>query len=144
MKPSTQGTLTNQVAIITGAGRGIGRSVARALSREGARVALLARSQEQINAATDEILAAGGAATALQADVTSEADVERAFARVGELWGEADILVNNAGIGAFGAFAEASPDDLDRVLATTVRGTFLCARQALKTMIPRRHGFHEN
>ena len=136
----TERVLTGQVAIVTGAGRGIGRSVARALSKEGARVALLARSEKQLAAVREEIHDNGGEAIALCADVSNEDDVRRAFAQVAELWGDVDLLINNAGIGAFGDVATAAPKDLDQVLATNVRGTLLCTQAALRSMMPRRQG----
>jgi 3-oxoacyl-[acyl-carrier protein] reductase len=136
----TERGLPGKVAVVTGAGRGIGRSVARALSQEGARVALLARSQEQIDAVAEELRSRGGEAIAQRADVSNEDDVAQAFAHVAELWGDVDLLVNNAGIGAFGEVATAAPEDLDRILATNVRGTLLCTQAALRSMMPRRQG----
>ena len=136
----TSKCLSGQVALVTGAGRGIGRAVSLALAREGARVVLAARSAGQLAAVEAEIHRAGGEAIAVPTDVSSEASVLGLFERLrGEL-GRLDILVNNAGTGAFGAIADLEAADLDRVLAVNVRGTFLCSREALKLMRPRRSG----
>jgi len=133
-----------KVALVTGAGRGIGRGVARAIGEAGARVVLVARSREQIEVVRGEIIAAGGSAVAIPADVSSEADVTALFSRVRDEVGALDILVNNAGIGVFGPLEELSVEDFDRVLAVNARGTFLCCREAMRLMRPRRRGYIVN
>lgn len=130
-----------KVAVVTGAGRGIGRAVALALARSGAGVALAARSESEIRTVLAEIEAGGGSGAAFPTDVSSEEDVVRLFRRVREDFGRLDVLVNNAGLGIFGPLEHVRVEDLDRVLAVNVRGTLLCAREALKIMKPARRGY---
>ena len=146
MTPSLDPTapLWNQVALVTGAGRGIGRAVSLALARAGAHVILAARTPGQLADVERQIGAEGGKALAVPADVSDEASVIALFERVKRELGRLDILVNNAGVGAFGPVAELPVGDLDRVLAVNVRGTFLCSREALKLMRPRRSGYVVN
>lgn len=133
--------LGNKVAVVTGAGRGIGRSIALALARAGADVVLAARSGDELLAVAREISAAGGKAEAIPTDVSREADVEQLFRRVREQRGRVDILINNAGIGAFGLLAEISAADFDQVLAVNLRGTFLCSREAMRLMKEKQSGY---
>jgi 3-oxoacyl-[acyl-carrier protein] reductase len=104
-------------------------------------VILVARSREDIEAAASEICRRGGKAEAAPADVSSEEDVVRLFARVRAEMGRLDFLVNNAGIGIFGPLENFAAADFDRVLAVNLRGTFLCCREALKIMKPARSGY---
>ncbi len=132
--------LAGQIALVTGAGRGIGRAVSLALARAGAHVVLSARTQAQIEWVASEIHAASGIATAIPADVSNEASVVRLFEQIATTMGRLDILVNNAGVGAFGRITEIAVEDIDRVHAVNVRGTLLCSREALRIMRPRRSG----
>lgn len=120
-----------RVAVVTGAGSGIGRAVAVSLSDAGFAVALLGRRRGPL----DETAALVSAALALAGDVAVEADVVTAFAAVRERWGRVDVLVNNAGIGGPSApIDEVSAGDFSAVLATNVTGTFLCTREAVRMM----------
>src|SRR5690242_7874686 len=92
--------LANQVAIVTGAGRGIGQAIALLFAREGASVALLDRDEPAAQASAAQIAASGGRALAIGADIADQAAVAMAVARVIEQFGQLDILVNNAGISA--------------------------------------------
>jgi 3-oxoacyl-[acyl-carrier protein] reductase len=132
--------MKDKIALVTGAGRGIGRAIAGALAAEGAQVVLAARTRKEVEAAGAEISREGGRTLALPADVSSAEDVRALFAAVEGRLGRLDILINNAGIGLFGKVADFRVADLDRVLATNVRGTFLCSQAALRLMIPRRSG----
>ena len=133
--------LENKVALVTGAGRGIGRAICLALADAGAHVVAAARTTEEINAVAREITGAGGKATAITADIAEEDDVVALFGRIRDTIGRLDVLVNNAGVGAYGPVVDFAAADVDRIMAVNVRGTFLCCREAMKLMIPRYDGY---
>jgi NAD(P)-dependent dehydrogenase (short-subunit alcohol dehydrogenase family) len=127
-------SLAEQVAIITGASRGIGRAAALAFAAEGAAVALAARDGHALATTADAIAAAGGKALAVTTDVADEASVTELFTRTEAALGPVTILVNAAGAVANRPFAELDTATWDAVLATNLRGTFLCCRAAFQTM----------
>lgn len=127
-------TLAGQVAIITGASRGIGRAAASALAAAGAAVALAARDTDALATNVGEIVAAGGRALAVTTDVADEASVAQLFTRAEEAFGPVTTLVNAAGAVANKPFAEMDLATWDAVLDTNLRGTFLCCRAAFRTM----------
>ena len=127
-------TLAGQVAIITGASRGIGRAAAFAFAAEGASVVLAARDANALTATADAIVAAGGRALAVAMDVASEADVAALFAATEATYGPVTILVNAAGAVANRPFVEMDTTTWDTVINTNLRGTFLCCRAAFQTM----------
>jgi 3-oxoacyl-[acyl-carrier protein] reductase len=137
-------TLVGKVALVTGAGRGIGRAICIALSQAGAAVVAVARTTEQIEAVAREIVGAGGRAIAIRADVARETDVAALFDQVKERFGRLDVLINNAGQGRFGPVEEFSVADFDQVVAVNLRGAFLCCQQATRMMIPQRDGYMIN
>ncbi len=133
--------LADQAAIVTGGGRGIGRAIARALAGAGAKVALAARSRDQLDEAVASIKKDGGHAVAFAMDVTDQQAVERMVREAERALGPIDLLVNNAGIlGAEGPIWEGTAEDWWRVLEVNLRGPFLCARAMLPGMIARRRG----
>jgi NAD(P)-dependent dehydrogenase (short-subunit alcohol dehydrogenase family) len=133
--------LAGQVAIVTGAGRGIGRAMALELAKAGAAVAVVARSEDQLTETVALIEGAGGCAIALPADVTDQQAVERAIAETECQLGSVDLLVNNAGGGGqVGPLWEVEPDDWWRCVEVNLRGPFLCVRAVLPGMIARRRG----
>jgi 3-oxoacyl-[acyl-carrier protein] reductase len=133
--------LAGRIAIVTGAGRGIGRAVAAALARCGARVLLASRREGDLRSLAAEIAAAGGAAIVAPADVADPESLRRLFQRIDdEFRGRLDILVNNAGIGLYGDIADFPLADLDALLAVNVRGVFQGCQEALRRMIPARRG----
>jgi len=138
---SAEALLRGQVAIVTGAGRGIGRAIASVLAGHGMRVVLSARSTDQIREAESAIAALGGESLALPCDVTQRADVEQAMAHVEDAFGPVDLLVNNAGsLKGIGPIWEADPDAWWMDVTTILLGTMLCSRAVLPSMIDRRQG----
>jgi 3-oxoacyl-[acyl-carrier protein] reductase len=133
--------LTDQVAIVTGASRGIGRAAALELARQGASV--LVNYQRNADAAREvaaAIVAAGGEALVCEADVTDEAAVVRMIGICLERWGRLDLLVNNAGITADAPMARMKDDQWRTVIDTNLTGVFLCCRAALGPMRARGYG----
>lgn len=130
--------LRDQVALITGGGRGIGAATAEALARKGARVIVASRTEAELVTTVMQLRAAGLSAWSLQLDVADGAAVDATFARIAAEQGRLDILVNNAAILLSGPFAEMAMADWDQVLAVNLRGAVLCARQAFRLM--REHG----
>jgi 3-oxoacyl-[acyl-carrier protein] reductase len=132
------GFLKGKVAVVTGGNRGIGRGIAEALAREGATVAVAARSASGAEQAAREI---GGGAFGLACDVRAYEAVQRLFREVEKRAGGTDILVNNAGIGVFGPLADMDPDDWRAVIETNLNGVFYCCREAIPQMRKRGGGY---
>ena len=132
---------TEQVTLITGGGRGLGRAFAEALAQAGATVAIMARSADQLRDVTQTIEKAGGRAFAFAADVTDRQAIEQVVAEVEQRLGRIDLLINSAGsFRALGPIAEVDPDDWWREVEINVRGTFLPTRAALPGMVARGRG----
>ena len=127
--------LKDNVAIVTGAGRGIGKAIAEAFAREGAAVVCSARSVGEINAVASEI---GG--LAVPCDVADEADIRRMIDATTDAYGRIDILVNNAGAVARLPVHELPAEDWDHVLNVNLRGLFLCTKYALPSMLDQGSG----
>ncbi|MDG4834309.1 SDR family oxidoreductase [Solwaraspora sp. WMMD1047] len=129
-RPGTD-DLGGAVTVITGASRGIGRTLARELAAAGARVAAAARDRVGLDTLVEEITAAGGEAVAVPTDISDAASVDGLFDAVADRFGRVDALVNNAGIISYEPLTETDPATWDRIFAVNVRGTFLCTRAAL-------------
>jgi len=128
--------LSGQVAIVTGAGRGIGAAIARKLAKLGATAVLCGRTQATLDATAQSILDAGGKTEVIPCDVTVLRQLEYAATRVDSTFGRADILVNNAGIGGFNdALHNLPPDDWDRILNTNLRGVYFTIKAFAPLMI---------
>src|SRR5438552_1669513 len=129
-----------RVAIVTGAGRGMGRAVARRLAREGACVVVAEVNPDHGSEVAAEIRDSGGSATGVIGDVSVLADVERMFNAALEAYGTVDILVNNAGIAVARPMIEYTEAEWDRQMGVNVKGVFFCSQAAARLMIPRRQG----
>jgi NAD(P)-dependent dehydrogenase (short-subunit alcohol dehydrogenase family) len=129
-----------KVAVVTGAGRGMGRAVARRLAGAGARVVVAEVNAEHGAEVAAEIRDSGGTATAVVGDVSRVADVQRLFAAAVEAYGTVDILINNAGIAVARPVTDYTEAEWDRQMGVNVKGVFFCAQAAARVMIPRRQG----
>jgi NADP-dependent 3-hydroxy acid dehydrogenase YdfG len=136
--------LQDQTAIITGAGRGIGRAIATTLAEEGALVILVARTGEELQEVAEQCEQRGGRAHAIVADLTSESDIRRIVGEVREKFGRIDILVNNAGIGRFGPVRQLALGDFDAMWNLNVRAAFLLTQLTLPLMESKRSGIIVN
>jgi NAD(P)-dependent dehydrogenase (short-subunit alcohol dehydrogenase family)/enamine deaminase RidA (YjgF/YER057c/UK114 family) len=132
-------TLAGRVAVVTGAGRGIGAATARALADAGLRVVVAARTRNQIKQQADELVALGHEAKAVVCDVTSEASVQVLAREAAEL-GPVAVLVNNAGAAASMPVVRTSLEDWNRLMAVNATGAFLCTRAFLPGMLERQWG----
>ncbi|HEU0135782.1 MAG TPA: 3-ketoacyl-ACP reductase [Flavobacterium sp.] len=133
-------SLKGKTALVTGAGKGIGKAIAIALANEGVNVALLARTNNQLQNVAAEVEKAGVKAIVVTADIANRAEVEAAVSQVQEKLGAIDILINNAGIGKFGKFMELSPEEWERIIQVNLMGAYYMTRAALPMMIERQTG----
>ncbi|HEV8712175.1 MAG TPA: SDR family NAD(P)-dependent oxidoreductase [Candidatus Binatia bacterium] len=132
--------LHGQVAIVTGAGSGIGRATALALAQSDVRVVLAARTQQNLEVVFHDITTNGGTALVVPTDVGEEREIERLVARTQEQFGRLDILVTSAGGASFGPVIESRTEDWDALIAINLRGTYLCCKHALKVMLSQSRG----
>ena len=126
--------VAGKAAIVTGAGTGIGRAIALALAREGARVAVAGRRREKLGEVAQAIRQAGGEALVTVCDVSSEADSYRAVKDAEEAFGHVNVLVNNAGALSVSTVESISVEEWDRLMATNLKGPFLMSRAVLPAM----------
>jgi len=133
-------SLAGKVAVITGAGRGIGKAIGRRLAADGATAVIADVSKETSQATAGELEAAGQTAMAYVLDVTNPAQVAAMVDAVVERFGRLDILVNNAGITRDGLILRMKDEDWDRVLAVNLDGAFYCAKAALRPMLKQKQG----
>lgn len=132
--------LSRQVALVTGASRGLGQYFARALARAGADLILTSRKQADLTAFASEIEGLGRRALPLELDVRDEGSIERMAAAAEQAWGQVHILVNNAGCNARKPALDVTWDDWNLVLDTNLRGTFFVAQQIARGMVKHRYG----
>ena len=134
------GALAGRVSLVTGASRGIGRAIAKALAAEGATVVLGARDAGRLEEAVAEIQAAGGRASAIALDVARRDSVDSAIGGILSTHERLDHLINNAGITRDNLLLRMKQEQWDEVLATNLTGAFLCTQAALKPMLKQRNG----
>jgi 3-oxoacyl-[acyl-carrier protein] reductase len=133
--------LANQVAVVTGAGRGIGAAIAKKLATLGASTVVCGRTLKALETAVAAIRESGGQAHAVQCDVSDLASVQALASVVEQRFGRLDILVNNAGVGSFSTpLHELTPEEWEKVLNTNLRGVFYCVKAFAPMMIRAKTG----
>ena len=132
--------LDGQVALVTGASRGIGRDLVLALAHAGAKVVAAARSTGDAEPVVEEARESGGSAEAVELDLTDRASIDRAVERTVQASGRLDILVNNAGLGTNHDALDATEEEWDELFAVNVRGLFFACQSAARHMVERRYG----
>ncbi len=133
--------LRGMIAIVTGANRGIGRSISLALGACGAHVVLAARNKKLLKKVETEITSIQGKATSIQTDISLKRNIDLLFRSIKERWGKLDILVNNAAVGIFGKMADFRIEDFDKIMKVNLRGVYICCQEALKIMVPSGSGY---
>nr|MDQ3309996.1 SDR family oxidoreductase [Gemmatimonadota bacterium] len=124
--------LQGRVALVTGAGSGIGKAAALLLAREGARIGALGRTEDELKGTVKEIEQAGGEAMPVLADISKPEEMQRAAGQIDQRWGRLDIVFANAGInGVWAPIEELEPDEWDRTLQINLKGTFLTIKYAV-------------
>ncbi|MCY0886989.1 MAG: 3-ketoacyl-ACP reductase [Alicyclobacillaceae bacterium] len=133
--------LREQTALVTGAGRGIGKAIATLLASEGVHVGMLARTSSGIDPLAKQLAEEFGVRTvAIATDISAREEVEQAVAAVQEHLGSLDILVNNAGIGTFGSLVDMPVEEWERIVRVNLFGTYYVTRSVLPSMIKAGHG----
>ena len=130
-------SIENEIAVVTGAGRGIGRAIAIELGKMGAHVVLAARSKSDLEETGVHV---GPRSSVMPTDVRKPDELHRLFEHVGTTLGPVDILVNAAGLGIFGPLAEFKDEDYDTIMDTNLRGIFLTSRFVIPSMLERKRG----
>jgi 3-oxoacyl-[acyl-carrier protein] reductase len=133
-------SLVGKIALVTGAGKGIGKAIALALAQEGVHVGLLSRTEKDLIAVAEEIKAMGVKASIVTADVSKLSTVNAAVEKVQSELGLVDILINNAGIGTFGKFLELEPTVWEEIVKVNLFGVYYVTRAVLPQMIERKTG----
>ncbi len=132
--------LQDRVAIVTGSRRGIGKSIALALVKEGASVVITDISQEDCQKVVSDIESSGGRAVSIKCDVSQKTEVQLLVAQTISTFGKIDILVNNAMYTSFKPFVRISEEEWDHVIDVNLKGAFLCSQAAAKNMIKNGYG----
>lgn len=133
-------TLKDTTAVVTGASKGIGKSIAISLAKEGVHVVLAARHEKELLQVERQIRDAGGSCISVQTDVANEAQVARLMKTSAAEYGHIDFLINNAGYGVFAKVVDTNVADYDGMMNVNLRGVFLCCKAVLPLMIGRKQG----
>jgi 3-oxoacyl-[acyl-carrier protein] reductase len=131
---------TQRVAIVTGASRGIGESIAKRLGKDGLHVVCLARSADKLAAVVEAIKAAGGAAEAHSCDISNPTQLAELIEKIADAHGRLDVIVNNAGITKDGLFLRMSDEDFDSVIDTNLKSAFVACRAASRYLMRSKSG----
>jgi NAD(P)-dependent dehydrogenase (short-subunit alcohol dehydrogenase family) len=137
---STLFDLSGKVAIVTGAGRGLGRAIALGLAQHGADIVAVSRTVAEVEKLAAEVTALGRKALALKVDTSLKADVDGMVTRTVETWGRIDVLVNNAGIDIIKPVVDYTEAEWDQIIDINLKGYFLCAQAVGRQMIRQRRG----
>ena len=132
--------LKDKVAIVTGAGRGIGRAIALAFAREGADIVIAEIDFQSAKRVGKEIESIGRKSLAVKTDVSISKDVDRMVGQTIDEFGKIDILINNSAIYPMGPFLEETEEEIDRVFAVNLKGAFLCTQAVAKQMVRQKKG----
>jgi len=132
--------LSGKIALVTGGSKGLGRTIASALARAGADLAVVSRTQADLDVVADELRALGRRALAVRADITSENSVRAMVEQVVQQFGQVDVLVNNAGVGDTVSVVDMDARHWDHVMSVNLRGPMLCCKHIGPHMIARRAG----
>jgi NAD(P)-dependent dehydrogenase (short-subunit alcohol dehydrogenase family) len=132
--------LSGQVAVVTGAGQGIGKACALAMAKAGSDVAVVDINADSVKETAAEIAALGRRSLALRADLGSVSDIDRMIAEIVASFGRIDVLVNNAGVTRRAEIMDLTEEDWDRIHRVNAKGVFFCLQRAAREMIPRRSG----
>ena len=133
--------LNHKVAIVTGASKGIGRSISMFLAKQGVKVTLAARTIEKLKEIQSIITSFKGTSITVPTDISKENEITNLFKITKKEFGRLDILINNAAIVIKGKLVEFSTSDYDKIMNVNLKGVFICCQQALKIMIPQKSGY---
>jgi NAD(P)-dependent dehydrogenase (short-subunit alcohol dehydrogenase family) len=133
-------SIQNKTAIITGASKGLGRGIAKALAAAGAKVAVTARNKEELEELVSEIQAEGGTAKAFYLDIREVSQIENVFQQVADHYGSLDIVVNNAGLGDAKLAEEVTEQFWDEMMDVNLKGVFFCCQAAGRIMLKQGYG----
>lgn len=133
--------LKDKVVLVTGASKGIGKSISMSLAKEGAIAVIVSRNKEVLEKTREEIVSLGGKALSILADISKEEEVLDLFAEIKNKLGRLDILINNAATIITGRLVDFPLEDFDKMMQTNLRGLYLCCQQALKVMLPQKSGY---
>ena len=134
------GTLKGKVAVVTGAGRGIGRAISERFGKDGAKVVLVDMDETTLKEAADSVQKMGGEAATITADVSNASDVQKMVDTATKTFGTIDVLVNNAGIVRDGTLLKMPEENFDKVIAVNLKGVFLCGQACAKIMAEKKTG----